>query len=442
MSSCIKLRRGYDLPLKGSAPVGVSAHIAPAEVAVSPDDFPGFTPKPAVREGDRVKAGSPLLFDKLHPSVCISSPVAGSVKAIVRGSRRKIERVVVTPDGSAEADSYSVGHSAAEAAQALGASGLWAWMRQLPYGIVPDMEVAPRDIFITAFDSAPLAPPLAASLDSRHLQAGVNLLSRFTKGNIYIGVTPALTLPDLKGAQTVCFAGPHPAGLASVQVNHIAPVNKGDVVWLLDIVTLAKIGKLALSGSPDFSTTVALTGPELALPATVTTAVGADLSSLLRGRVKDDGRHKRVIAGNVLTGFRESDRGFLHFPYRQVTVIAEGDDRVEFMGWASLSPSKMSRSRTFPAAFLPGRKLDADALLHGGRRAMIMSGVYDKMVPMDILTEPLVKAILARDIERMEALGIYEVTPDDFALAEWADPSKLELQSIVRQGLDYMRSEA
>lgn len=242
--------------------------------------------------------------------------------------------------------------------------------------------------------------------------------------------------------QTVCFNGPHPAGLPSVQANHIAPVNKGETVWLLDTVTLAAIGRLALSGKPDFTTTVALTGPELSAPATVRTIAGADLKTLLAGRVKDDGANKRFIAGNVLTGIRETPEGFLRFPYRQVTVIAEGDDRVEFMGWASLSPSKMSRSRTFPAGFMPRRKLEADALLHGGRRAMIMSGVYDKMVPMDILTEPLIKAILARDIERMEALGIYEVTPDDFALAEWADPSKLELQRIVRQGLDYMRAEA
>lgn len=442
MSSCIKLRRGYDLPLKGSAPAGAGTHIAPAEVAICPDDFPGFTPKPAVREGDHVNVGSPLLFDKLHPSVCLSSPVSGTVKAIVRGSRRKIERVTVTPDGSREADTFSVGHTSAEATQALGTSGLWAWMRQLPYGIVPDMEVAPRDIFITAFDSAPLAPDIADGLDPRHLQAGVELLGRFTTGHIYIGVRQGSAFPELKGAQTVCFAGPHPAGLASVQANHIAPVNKGDTVWLLDAVTLAKMGQLALTGKPDFTTTVAITGPELSQPATVNTLAGADLTSLLRGRVKDDGLHKRFIAGNVLTGFRETQEGYLHFPYRQVTVIAEGDDRVEFMGWASLSPSKMSRSHTFPAAFLPGRKLSADALLHGARRAMIMSGVYDKMVPMDILTEPLVKAILARDIERMEALGIYEVTPDDFALAEWADPSKLELQRIVRQGIDFMRTEA
>ncbi|MCM1337575.1 MAG: NADH:ubiquinone reductase (Na(+)-transporting) subunit A [Candidatus Amulumruptor caecigallinarius] len=442
MSSCIKLRRGFDLPLKGAAPTAESVAPAPTEVAICPDDFPGFTPKAAVREGDRVNVGSPLLFDKLQPSVCLTSPVAGRVKAIVRGSRRKIERVVVTPDGSADTDSYAVGSTAEAAAQALATSGLWAWMRQLPYGIVPELTVAPRDIFVTAIDSAPLAGDIAAELNPHHLEAGVSLLRRFTTGNIYIGVRKGQPFPAIKDAQTVCFTGPHPVGLASVQANHIAPVNKGETVWLLDIVTLGKIGILALTGKPNFSTTVTLAGPELSRPGTVKSVVGADLTTLLAGRVKDDGSHKRYIAGNVLTGFRETASGFLHYPYRQVTVIAEGDDRVEFMGWASLSPSKMSLSRTFPAGFMPGRKLSADALLHGGRRAMIMSGVYDKMVPMDIMTEPLVKAILGRDIERMEALGIYEVTPDDFALAEWADPSKLELQRIVREGLDYMRSEA
>ena len=170
--------------------------------------------------------------------------------------------------------------------------------------------------------------------------------------------------------------------------------------------------------------------------------VGADMQTLLAGHIADDGRNHRIIAGNVLTGVKTDMDGFVRFPYRQATVIAEGDDKDEMLGWASLSPNKMSASRTFPSAFMPWRKLSGDALLHGGRRAMIMSGVYDRMLPMDIMLEPLVKAILSRNIEDMEALGIYEIAPEDVALAEWADPSKIELQKIVREGLEYMRREA
>lgn len=443
MSSCIKLKRGFDLPLKGAVSDEKIVPVKPAQVAISPDDFPGFTPKASVKEGDKVCAGSPLLHDKDYPDICLTSPVSGVVASIVRGARRKIEYVVVTPDNSLDEIKFEQLSTPEETVQTLQRSGLWAAMRQLPYGIVPYPDVRPRDIFVTAFDSAPLAPDYAlAGHTDEVIQAGIDTLKQLTDGKIYIGIKSGREFPEYKNAIEVCFKGPHPAGLPAVQANHIAPVNKGETVWLLDLITLARIGKLSLTNKVDYTTMVALTGAELDNPGYVQTVIGADLRSLLAGRVKDDGVKKRYIAGNVLSGYRETLDGYLHFPYTQVTVIAEGDDRDEFMGWASLSPSKMSLSRTFPAGFMPKRKLKSDALLHGGRRAMIMSGVYEKMVPMDILPEPLIKAILSRDIEKMEALGIYEVTPDLFALAEWADPSKLELQQIVREGLDFMRKEA
>lgn len=233
----------------------------------------------------------------------------------------------------------------------------------------------------------------------------------------------------------------HPAGNAGVQIANIKPVNKGEVVWTLDIVTLAKLGEAILNGKIDYSVETALTGSEVITPKVVKTVPGAQLGELLAGDEKTDGRNHRVISGNVLTGTPEGEAGYLRYPYRQVTVIPEGDDTHEFMGWASLSPSKMSESRSFLGRFL-GRKFNPDARINGGRRAMIMSGIYDDYMPMDILPEPLIKAIIAKDIDKMEALGIYEVAPEDFALAEYADPSKLELQRIVRQGLDYMRNEA
>ena len=225
-----------------------------------------------------------------------------------------------------------------------------------------------------------------------------------------------------------------------MQLANIRPVNKGDVAWTVDILTVARIGRLAVSGVPDWETMVAVTGSEITDPSVIKTVVGAEMSVLLEGRIKSDEKPRRVISGNVLTGIPVGVDGYLRYPYRQVTVIPEGSDADEFMGWASMSPSKMSVNPSFIGHFLK-RSFAPDARLNGGRRAMIMSGVYDKVFPMDILPEYLIKAILARDIDRMEALGIYEVAPEDFALAEYVDPSKLELQKIVRQGLDYLRGQ-
>lgn len=325
----------------------------------------------------------------------------------------------------------------------LKSSGLWAMMRRRPYDIVPMESDRPRDIFVTALDTAPLALNLEEMVKGMDAQIakGVEAMTKLTDGTIYICVAQGSNLADVKGAEMIELPMLHPAGNAGVQIANIKPVNKGEVVWTLDIVTLAKLGEAILNGKIDYSVETALTGSEVITPKVVKTVPGAQLGELLAGDEKTDGRNHRVISGNVLTGTPEGEAGYLRYPYRQVTVIPEGDDTHEFMGWASLSPSKMSESRSFLGRFL-GRKFNPDARINGGRRAMIMSGIYDDYMPMDILPEPLIKAIIAKDIDKMEALGIYEVAPEDFALAEYADPSKLELQRIVRQGLDYMRNEA
>lgn len=447
MRRTIGLKKGLNLNLEGGLGADASViTVTPDRVAVIPDDFPGFLPKLDVAEGDEVKVGMPLLHDKADPRVRLVSPVAGRVDSIVRGARRKIERVVVKAEGSADGNVVTcapfVDADASTIVERLMESGLWAMMRRRPYDIVPLAADSPRSIMITAMDTAPLAPSLEKMVGScsREIEAGVKVLGKLTKGSIYIGVEKGSALPDVNGAEIVEFPRLHPAGNAGVQIANINPVNKGEVVWTLDIVTLVRIGHLALTGTPDLSVTVAVTGSEVKEPRLEKTVVGAALCSLLEGELKEDGRHQRIISGNVLTGVRESNDGFLRYPYRQVTVIPEGDDADEFMGWASLSPSKMSVSPSFIGHFLK-RKFAPDARINGGRRAMIMSGEYDKVFPMDILPEYLIKAILAKDIDRMEALGIYEVAPEDFALAEYVDPSKLELQKIVREGLDYLRSE-
>ena len=263
-----------------------------------------------------------------------------------------------------------------------------------------------------------------------------------TDGKVYLGCRPDEFFDD-SGAEVNTFAGPHPAGNAGVQVANVKPVNKGEVVWTLDAITVARFGKLMTTGTVDYSTVVALTGSGITTPCYVKATMGCSLESLLDGRLAVDDKPKRIISGNVLTGVKESIQGYLHAPYRHVTVINEINKKDEFMGWASLSPKKYSIYRDFTSWIFGGRhkEVDLDAKLNGGERAIVMSGEYDRMLPMDIYAEFLIKSIIAFDIDKMEQLGIYEVAPEDFALAEYADTSKLELQRIVREGLDKMRAE-
>lgn len=445
MEMKVTLNRGLDLRLKGEVPAGAPTEsVAAARVAVSPVDYPGFQPKLDVKEGDPVKAGDPLMHDKVYEQICLVSPVTGKVAEVVRGERRKILRVVVEASaGAGENVGVAVPESSEAIIEAMQKSGVWALMRQRPYDIVPVPGKTPVNIFVTAFDSAPLAPDLTAMVAGKQaeVEAGLKALCSLTSGKVYVSKRADASLGVPAPAVAVEVAGAHPAGNAGVQAANIAPVNKGETIWTLDITTVARLGELLLHGAPCWDTAVAVTGPDVKVPRLVKTAVGASLKDVLDGDVADNGHHHRIIAGNVLTGVHERADGFLRYPYHQVTVIAEGDDVDEFMGWASLSPKKMSTSRSFLGWLMPRRKYAPDARLQGGRRAMIMSEVYDKVFPMDIMPEYLIKAIMSGDIDRMEQLGVYEVAPEDFALCEYVDPSKLELQKTVREGLDKLRKE-
>lgn len=450
MNITLNLKKGLDLHIAGAATgsPATAETVKPRLVALTPDDFPGLTLKPLVKEGDTVAQGTAVLQDKHHPEVCITSPVAGTVKAVERGERRKLERIVIEPDGSNNAVTFDVKNIDNEdsARKFLQSSGLWSMIRQRPYNIVANPESTPRDIFVNALDTAPLAPDMDAILASqaKELAAGAALLAKLTRGTIYIGRrqgSKIAKIADIAGATMVDIKGPHPAGNAGIIASNIKPVNKGETIWTLDGITLARIGHLALNGTLDTDCIVAVTGSEVKEPTYIKTITGCDIESIVEGRLIKTTHHERIISGNVLTGFAVKNDGFLRFPYTQVTVIPEGDDVVEFMGWASLSPKKMSTSRSFPGHFLLKKLFRPDARLLGGRRAMIMSGQYDSVVPMDIMTEYLIKAILSKNIENMEALGIYEVAPEDFALAEYVCTSKMPLQTIVAQGLEYLRKE-
>lgn len=442
MSEKIRIKKGLDIPLGGKPSENVSSDTVSHIFAIYPDDFPGVIWKAVVKAGDKVKAGDALLTDKASGKINLVSPVTGEVKEINRGERRHINFISVEKGGEKSVNSSSSKSMTGkeEITETLQKSGLWAMMRQRPYDIVPVADVEPRDIFVTAFDSAPLAGEILTDNDKDWLEKGLDVLSKLTTGNVYLGIRAGENITS-KIAKVYEFEGPHPAGNVGTQIAAIKPVNKGETVWTLDARTAVRIGKLCTAGISDYETLVAVTGPEVKDPHMVKAIVGCSIEGLLKGFIDSD-KGKRIISGNVLTGIKVGIDGFLHYPYRQVTVIEEGDEADEFMGWASMNPGKFSVKRLFPS-FLRGtsKPYDFDARLKGGKRAMILSGEYDKVFPFDIYPEYLLKAIMAKDIERMEKLGIYEVAPEDFALPEFVDVSKQELQQTVREGLDYLRKE-
>jgi Na+-transporting NADH:ubiquinone oxidoreductase subunit A len=443
MADIIRIKKGLDIPLKGDVTDASIVELRANRVAVVPDDFPGYLWKALVKVGDEVVKGSPLLGDKDTGKINVVSPISGVVEEVRRGERRKIEAVIVkAATVNLPQKTYTIPTSRDEIIDFLAAEGLWAMLRQRPYDIVPRPDVVPRDIFITAFDSAPLAVDIISPADKNYLEEGIRQLAKLTDGTVYLGARFGSGI-SVAGAEVVEFQGPHPVGNVGVQIANIKPVNKGEVVWALDARTVVRIGKLFADKTLDTTAEVAITGPEIEKPQVVKTTIGVALDTLLKGKLKSSQTTQRIISGNVLTGYKATlDADFLRYPYRQVTAIQEGETTDEFMGWASLSPKKFSVKHSFPA-FLRGLKkpFDFDARVKGGVRAMIVSGEYDKVFPMDIYPEYLLKAIIANDIDKMEKLGIYEVAPEDFALAEFVDTSKIELQHIVKEGLARLRKE-
>ena len=438
--STVRLKKGFDIKLLGAIEGTDVAFTSPSRsVAVVPDDFHGIIPRMEKKEGEHVAAGEPLYHDKNYEAIKVVSPVSGTVKEVRRGERRHIDAIIIAPDGN-DVLTLDLKRPAEEV---LLASGLWAMLRQRPYDVVPVPGVKPRDVFVTGFDSAPLSPDLDVVLGDKreYIGKGVEVLNSLTEGKVYIGIGEGQSI-DAPGAEVNTFIGPHPAGNAGVQAANLVPVNKGETVWTLDIVTLARIGELFTTGKVSHDTVVAVNGEMVEHPRYVSTVMGAELASLLKDQLKEDAAECRIISGNVLTGVKVEASEWLRAPYRHVTVIPENNHPDEFMGWASIAPSRFSIYRTF-TSWLRGlkRPVSMDSRIKGGERAIVRTDEYDAMLPMDIYGEFLIKAIIAGDIDKMEQLGIYEIAPEDFALAEFADTSKLELQRIVREGLDKLRAE-
>lgn len=447
MANVIKFKKGLDISLKGK-PQEIITNGAKSEYfALIPDDFHGVTPKVIVKAGDRVEAGTPLIVDKNCPEIKFVSPVSGEVIAINRGERRKVLDVMVKADDKISYVDFGkkspASLSSEEVKNLLLDAGMFAFIKQRPYDVLADPKVAPRDIFVSAFDSSPLAPDFNFVLkgEEENFQTGLDALSKLTTGKVYVGMKNGKSFP-VSGVETTVFEGPHPAGNVGIQIHHTAPVIKGETVWTISAFDVLFIGRLFNKGIADFSRLVAVSGSEVKSPGYVRTVLGAQLSSILGDNVVESDMHKRYISGNVLTGTRVDEKGFLRAPHAQITVIPEGDDCNELFGWAMPGFDKYSVSHTY-FTWLFGRKKEyvIDARIKGGERAIIMSGEYDRVLPMDILPEFLIKSTIAFDIDKMENLGIYEVAPEDFALCEFVDTSKLEIQKVMRNGLDQLMKE-
>ncbi len=446
MANRIKIKKGLQIPLLGRAEETLRGRVSSEYVRVYPEDFHGITPKLAVKVDDAVKAGTPLFFDKNHPGMFFASPVSGTVTAIERGEKRRILYVEVKADTTIQYEDFGKKEvaplSGEEVKKSILNAGIWFLIRQRPYDVVALPEKEPRDIFVTAFDTAPLAPSADFILNGLEadLQTGLDALAKMTTGKVYLSVDTKTTNKVLREAKNVIlteFEGPHPAGNVGVQINQIKPVNRGETVWTLYAPDVALIGRLFNRGIVDLTRTVALTGSEVKQTGYYRILVGTQLNSIFKGNVTE-GISLRYISGNPLTGRKIDADGVLRAYDTQLTVIPEGDDVHEAFGWASLSPKRYSAGCTYPSH---KRKYRLDARLLGGPRAIIVSNEYDKVFPMDIYPEQLIKSIIAFNIDKMEQLGIYEVAPEDFALCEFVDTSKLELQRIVRAGLDLLRKE-
>ena len=447
MHRVVKISKGLNINLKG-APVAEMTSVDAAKLyALMPADFTRVTPKVVVKPEDAVKAGDPLFVDKANPELQFVSPVSGKVVAVNRGERRRVLSVVVESDGKFESVEYKakdvLSLSSDEVKADLLKAGLFAFMRQRPYDVIANPSDAPRAIYVSAFDSKPLAVNFEIALKGNEddFQTGLDALSRIAP--VHLGICAcqkSTALLVAKNVTTTIFKGPHPAGNVGVQINKTTPVNKGEIVWTIGAEEVIFIGRLFNKGKVDFTRTVALAGSEVKNPSYSKVILGAQISTLVEGRLENK-NELRVIDGNVLTGKKTTTDGFLGAFSTEITVIPEILNDADLLGWAAPRFGMYSTSRSYFSWLAPKREYTIDARIKGGERHMIMSNEYDKVFPMDIYPEYLIKAIITGNIDKMEQLGIYEVAPEDFALCEFVDSSKLELQRIVREGLDKLRAE-
>lgn len=446
MSRVIKIKKGKDINLVGSAQKSTSDKTVSSSFAVKPTDFKNLIPKMVVKAGAEVKAGDVLFYDKTDDRVKFTAPVSGEVAEVVRGARRAIQEVRILADKEISYKSFNVPSSLTtdSVKELLLESGLWTYIVQRPFGSIASPDVTPKAIHISCFDSAPLAADLSYILDGEAdaFAKGVEALKQLTSGKIHLNVNAKDSNPSfiskVQGAEVTQFSGPHPAGLVGVQIHHIDPINKGEHVWTVNPQHVVFIGRLFLTGQLDKSQKIALAGSDLSNPQYASTINGTNMATLLEGNVKSD--NARIISGNVLTGNTIGKDGYLGHFDTMVSVIPEGDE-YEFLGWLFPSYARPTISNSLPLSKFVKKEFVANTNIHGEERAFVVTGQYEKVLPMDIYPVYLLKAILAQDLEAMENLGIYEVIEEDMALCEFVCTSKINVQSILNDGLTLMEEE-
>lgn len=448
MSEIIRIKKGFDIKLQGQAEINLTEIPKAKHYALKPTDFIGIKPKISVQEGESVKAGSELFADKDNPQIRFCSPISGKIAHIDRGERRTLLDIVVEASETVEYQEFSTKNwesmSSGQIAEIIQQAGAWPYIKQRPYNIIARPGIKPKAVFVSTFDTSPLAPDYDFILRGRkkEFQAGIKVLNILSNLKVQMGINAKRLLnevfTDLEGVELHRFSGPHPSGNPGIQIHHVSPINKGEIIWVINPQDVAIIGKLFLSGIHDSSKIIALTGSQVIKPQYYKIYNGIQVSDILKDNTV--GSENRIISGNILTGNKINLEGYIGFYDNQLTIIPEGHQR-EFLGWALPGLEKLSLSKSYFSWLWPEKKYKVNTNLHGEDRAYVMSGQYEKMLPMDILPVHLIKAILAEDIDLMEQLGIYEVVEEDFALCEFACTSKINVQEILRKGLDLVRKE-
>jgi len=450
MPETITIRKGLDLPIGGAAEKLLTDARSITTYAMKPTDFVGLTPRLLVEEGDVVAVGDALFCDKNDERIRFTSPVSGQVKAIVRGEKRRLLEVVVETDFKS-APTIELPKTAEEIKAAMLQCGLWTSLRQRPFGTVANPDDKPKAIFVSAFSSAPLAPDYDFIMQGKEdlLLKGLEALTNLTDGKVHICFKPNQQLAKQLSILNYQFSihhisGPHPAGNIGTQIAHIDPINKGEVVWTMNIQDVAVLGELVTKGIYNPEKVIAVAGPNIKNPHYYRVKAGACLAEITKAQLpnEDNPMTDRVISGDILSGTQIAADGFLGAYDDLVSIIPEGD-YYDFMGWLMPGFKKFSFSRTFLSGFLPKMlKWKFDTNTHGDERPLVFTGNFERVFPFDIYPTQLIKACIIGDIELMENLGIYEVEPEDFALCEFIDTSKTDIQAIIREALEKLRKEA
>ena len=449
MSFKVNISKGFDINLSGEAANRTISINSPASFAIKPSDFIGITrPKLLVDIGDEVKAGSPVLFDKLSENIMYCSPISGEIielLGVLKEELRRYEFYQIKKTFSLKHKKFSNSDidklKRDDVLNILTSSGVWPHIIQRPFGLVADPIDKPKAIHISFFDTHPLAPSSSILYKNQisYIKSALKIISKLTDGKVHLNHNEN-SIHDFKieGYENNLFSGPHPSGNVGIQIHHIDPVNKGDVVWSTSPQGLIEIGKLFVDGKYDASKKICLVGSEVVEPQYYSFISGASLKNLLNKNTSNN--NLRIISGNVLTGTHVSTDGYLGFYDSMVTVIPEGNKH-DFLGWVMPVVNKISFQRAFGLlSFLnPKKKYNLDTNTNGELRAFVQTGVLEKVLPMDILITYLIKAILAEDFDEMEELGIYELVEEDVALCEFVDVSKNDLQQILRNGLNLLK---